>query len=243
MTEILNTIRTRATDPGQYDGQEIRWSQEGGGQNHIRRMFKEVLAPHLGAVAGKQVLDLGCGQGWLCRELADRGAEVTGLDASERNIAAAQRQYPGLSFEVGQLATYNPGRPLDMVTAIMVFEHFADLPASLRQVHDMLRQGGSLLAIAGDYHKFTRSRYGYDVAVDPIEDGVAATRTDYGDRAGVIYDINRTAGRIIADAETAGFEMAAQQAITAPAWLLEEQPRYRENAGDPLFHLFAFEAA
>lgn len=38
-----------------------------------------------------RVLDLGCGEGWLARELANRGLEVTGVDGSAALIAEAQR--------------------------------------------------------------------------------------------------------------------------------------------------------
>ena len=43
------------------------------------------------------VLDLGCGEGWLCRALHDRGIKATGLDASEHLINSA-RQHEGSSY-------------------------------------------------------------------------------------------------------------------------------------------------
>ena len=43
------------------------------------------------------VLDLGCGEGWLCRALHDRGIKATGLDASEHLIYSA-RQHEGSSY-------------------------------------------------------------------------------------------------------------------------------------------------
>ena len=45
------------------------------------------------AVLGRQperVLDLGCGEGWLLRALAERGIEVTGVDGDETLVQAAQ---------------------------------------------------------------------------------------------------------------------------------------------------------
>jgi len=56
----------------------------------------------LGAVVGgapRRVLDIGCGEGWLCRALAERGCECVGVDASAPLIEAA-RQSGGGRFEV-----------------------------------------------------------------------------------------------------------------------------------------------
>src|SRR5213083_3509867 len=46
----------------------------------------------LGDVAGKTILDLGCGEGGYARELARRGARVTGVDGSERLIEVARER-------------------------------------------------------------------------------------------------------------------------------------------------------
>lgn len=48
----------------------------------------------------KTVLDLGCGEGWLSRELASHGIDVTGIDASEPLIEAAKAK-GGARFLVG----------------------------------------------------------------------------------------------------------------------------------------------
>ncbi len=48
----------------------------------------------LGDVAGRAVLDAGCGEGFLARILAARGARVTGLDLSPKLIAMARGRDP-----------------------------------------------------------------------------------------------------------------------------------------------------
>ncbi len=52
-----------------------------------------------GDVRNQATLDVGCGEGWLTRELARRGARVTGVDASEPLVAAARAAGPE-SYEV-----------------------------------------------------------------------------------------------------------------------------------------------
>src|SRR5262249_20800321 len=55
----------------------------------------ELLAPK----AGERILDLGCGTGVLTAEIAGRGAEILGVDRSEKMIAQARKKFPALRFE------------------------------------------------------------------------------------------------------------------------------------------------
>ena len=69
----------------------------------------------------KTVLDLGCGEGWLARELAARGIDVTGIDASAPLIEAA-RELGGGAFVVLSYAEIIAGRlpfrsPFDLIVA------------------------------------------------------------------------------------------------------------------------------
>src|SRR5215813_2812065 len=63
----------------------------------------------LGDVAGERVLDAACGDGYLSRVLAERGALVTGIDLGPRLIELARQRDPGLTidYRVADL-----GRPL-----------------------------------------------------------------------------------------------------------------------------------
>jgi 2-polyprenyl-3-methyl-5-hydroxy-6-metoxy-1,4-benzoquinol methylase len=49
---------------------------------------------------GKRVLDVGCGNGFMCGQFLKLGCEVTGIDLSEQGIAHARAAYPGARFEV-----------------------------------------------------------------------------------------------------------------------------------------------
>jgi len=49
------------------------------------------------ALAPKRILDLGCGEGWLCRGLVEHGIEAVGVDASAPLIAQAQKAAAGRS--------------------------------------------------------------------------------------------------------------------------------------------------
>jgi len=56
----------------------------------IERAYQFVLE-QVGAVAGKRICDLGCGQGALSRRVGRLGATVTGIDTSSEMLALAQR--------------------------------------------------------------------------------------------------------------------------------------------------------
>ena len=68
------------------------------------------ILPHmlglLGDVAGQDVLDAGCGEGYLARILAGRGARVTGIDLSPRlvGLAGTKAAYGAITYRVGDLS-------------------------------------------------------------------------------------------------------------------------------------------
>jgi uncharacterized protein len=53
--------------------------------------------------AGQPVVDAGCGPGHVTAYLAERGADVIGLDLSPEMVSEARRRFPGPTFQVGDL--------------------------------------------------------------------------------------------------------------------------------------------
>lgn len=90
-------------------------------------------------VAGKHVLDLGCGSGEVSLEAAKLGATVTGIDIVPAMIEIARRQAAAAGFErttsysVGNVAGGDLPRA-DIVMMIGVIEYYADLEALLQRV-------------------------------------------------------------------------------------------------------------
>ena len=52
---------------------------------------------------GRRVIEVGCGDGWNCAQLADRGFEVVGTDFNEQAIDWARRMAPSIPFFCGDL--------------------------------------------------------------------------------------------------------------------------------------------
>jgi SAM-dependent methyltransferase len=72
----------------------------------------EACAAALPALAGAAVLDLGCGEGWLARALAARGARVAGADGSAPLVERARAADPGVALrgrELRDAASPTPG--------------------------------------------------------------------------------------------------------------------------------------
>ena len=108
-----------------------------------------VLWAFLGDVAGRCVLDAGCGTGYLTRQLAQRGALVTGIDVSARMIALAREANPGCDVHVDScttLATIDDGA-FDAVVANYVVMDVPGLTATMAAFSRVLRPDGIAVMI------------------------------------------------------------------------------------------------
>lgn len=104
----------------------------------------------LATLAGKAVLDVGCGGGILAESMARRGAAVTGIDLAEKSLRVAQLHRLESGVEVTYrcvsaeaLATEAPGS-FDVVTCMEMLEHVPDPASTIRACAALLRPGGWL---------------------------------------------------------------------------------------------------
>jgi 2-polyprenyl-6-hydroxyphenyl methylase/3-demethylubiquinone-9 3-methyltransferase len=96
------------------------------------RMGRDIEAPR--PLAGLSLLDIGCGGGLLSEPMARLGARVTGIDAAARNVAAARLHAAEVGLDIAYRdssieALAAEGARFDVVLAMEVVEHVADLPA------------------------------------------------------------------------------------------------------------------
>lgn len=83
------------------------------------------------SLQGLRILDVGCGGGVFCEPLARLGAEVTGIDPVEENIAAAKAHAEGVGLWVTYLTSHvedlpQDTPPFDVIIASEVIEHIDD---------------------------------------------------------------------------------------------------------------------
>ncbi|HZS63775.1 MAG TPA: bifunctional 2-polyprenyl-6-hydroxyphenol methylase/3-demethylubiquinol 3-O-methyltransferase UbiG [Xanthobacteraceae bacterium] len=105
----------------------------------------------LDCLKGLRLLDIGCGGGILSEPLARIGAAVVGADPSEMNIGVAKRH----AAESGVVVDYrcttaealaDAGERFDVVLAMEVVEHVADVEIFVRRCGEMVKPGGLMIA-------------------------------------------------------------------------------------------------
>ena len=103
------------------------------------------------ALAGKQVLDIGCGGGLLAEVLSDLGAIVTAIDASEKtiNVAKAHAKKVGsnvnyIKASLEEFSKIKPKAKFDVITCLEMLEHVPDPLQILKKCSDLLNQDGDL---------------------------------------------------------------------------------------------------
>ena len=89
----------------------------------------------------------GCGGGLLCEPMTRLGATVTGVDAAERNIATARLHAEGQGLAIDYRETTaetlaTEGRQFDIVLALEIIEHVADIDLFLRSCGQLTKPGG-----------------------------------------------------------------------------------------------------
>jgi len=104
----------------------------------------------LDALAGLRMLDIGCGGGILSEPLARLGAVVVGADPSQANIEAARLHAAEAAVSVDYRATTaeaiaDAGERFDVVLAMEVVEHVADLSLFIKRCAEMVTPGGLMI--------------------------------------------------------------------------------------------------
>ena len=163
-------------------------------------------------IDGLRALDIGCGAGILCEPLCRLGATVVGADPAEANIAAARLHAERGGLTIDYRATTaerlaEAGEIFDVVLAMEVVEHVADLAAFVRCCAGMVSPGGLMvtatinrtlksfaLAIVGAEYVLRwlpRGTHRWDKFVTPNELEAVLERNGLRtiDERGVVYNI------------------------------------------------------
>jgi SAM-dependent methyltransferase len=114
------------------------------------------LLEMLGDITGRRVLDAGCGEGYLARVLAARGACVTGIDLSPRLIELARSKDPGcgIDYQVADLSQPQPGTTgcFDAAASYLALNDVRDYRGFAATLAASLKPGGRLaLALNNPY--------------------------------------------------------------------------------------------
>jgi len=109
-----------------------------------------ILRSVIPSLAGKRILDIGCGSGALAAVFAAEGADVIGIDPNPVAIAAARKQNSGIRFEIGIAeALPFPDDTFDSTIIINALHHVpaASMDQALAEVRRVTKPAGFLLII------------------------------------------------------------------------------------------------
>lgn len=137
----MPSITEQAWNPGHYD-------RAGAFVPQLASDLLTLLAPK----RGERVLDLGSGTGALSAQLAERGADVLGVDASSEMVDEARRKYPTLAFKVGDGQQLAFEREFDAVFSNATLHWMPRADAVAEGVARALRPGGRFVAEFGGAH-------------------------------------------------------------------------------------------
>jgi 2-polyprenyl-6-hydroxyphenyl methylase/3-demethylubiquinone-9 3-methyltransferase len=190
-------------------------------------------AKRLDSLAGLRVLDIGCGAGLLSEPLARLGAQVVGADPAEDNVKAAlvHAERSGLQIDyraVTAEALADAGECFDIVLAMEVVEHVADVPLFIKCCAEMVKPGGLMivatinrtlksfgLAIVGAEYilgLIPRGTHRWDKFVQPDElaEAIEQNGLTVTDERGVILNLLRGELQLAADTDV-NYMMVAER--------------------------------
>ena len=167
-------------------------------------------AKSLNCLSGLRMLDIGCGAGLLCEPFTRLGAQVIGIDPSATNIAAAklhaEKGHLSVDYRCTTVEEMDHRERVDIVLAMEVVEHVADVGLFLSRCAAMLKPGGLMvvstinrnwksfaLAIVGAEYVLRwlpRGTHQYEKLVTPqeLEAPLAASGMDVVEKRGVFFN-------------------------------------------------------
>ncbi|MDQ3572577.1 MAG: class I SAM-dependent methyltransferase [Actinomycetota bacterium] len=138
MTSLAEEAKPTAWSAGAQDWADVMEGWNGWGVPVYRHVLS--LVP---ALDGARILDVGCGAGRFCRLAADRGADVSGLDATPEFTEIARSRVLGADIRVGGMERLPwEDDSFDLVTGFNSFFLAEDPVKALREAARVTRPGG-----------------------------------------------------------------------------------------------------
>jgi SAM-dependent methyltransferase len=108
-------------------------------------LYRDVL-DRLDLRAGSRLLDAGCGSGMFCELALERGADVSGLDATPQLLELARRRAARADLRRGDLEALPwEARSFDFVTGLNSFQYAADPGRALAEARRVTKPGGKVI--------------------------------------------------------------------------------------------------
>jgi ubiquinone/menaquinone biosynthesis C-methylase UbiE len=140
---------SRITDQWEANAAEYTTLVDGRGTPHHRKILNPCVEQLLGDVTGKRLLDAGCGEGYLSEYYAQQGADVVGVDISEKMIAICEKRSKrqNLAYFVGDVCNLHlfQESSFDLVLCNLVLLNVPCYERALQEFYRILRYNGLLV--------------------------------------------------------------------------------------------------
>ena len=112
---------------------------------NLKKYFK-IKNDKLNFLDGLKILDIGCGGGLISEPMARLGANVTGIDASEKNISVAMLHSKKSGLKINYLNTSPENlkefEKFDIILNLEIVEHVEDVSLYIKSCHKLLKKNG-----------------------------------------------------------------------------------------------------
>jgi trans-aconitate methyltransferase len=157
------------------------------GNGRFVALLAEPLVEALAPRPGERILDLGCGDGFLTRRIAESGATMVGVDSSPQMVAAAKEQGADARLASGESLPFD--QEFDAVFSNAALHWMNDHDAVLRGVYRALKPGGRFVAECGGEGNIAAIRVAllavltpHGVPAEQIENNRFYSPAEYRDR-------------------------------------------------------------
>lgn len=141
--------------------QSYGWEARGPGQCCSGNYLTPLVLALLKQNRAQRVLDVGCGNGSLCAEMAGHGLQVVGLEYDAGGVALARREHPSIPFynygiEADPALLLSNEELFDTVVSTEVIEHLYS-PHMLPKYAAAVLKPGGLLIVSTPYHGYLKN--------------------------------------------------------------------------------------
>ena len=144
-----DSVRKQWNNLADYWVQQVRYEEQLWRDSLNAPAFKKMV----GDVQGLRLLDMGCGEGYFSRFYAKAGADVTGIDFSDNQIAAAQEEESraplGIRYQRADASKMGDveSEGFDIVISFMALMDIEDYEGAIMQAARVLKPGGRFMFI------------------------------------------------------------------------------------------------
>jgi SAM-dependent methyltransferase len=137
--------------------EQTAWTDSSAYETFMGRWSELLASPFLAVAAippASRVLDAGCGTGVLSRALAEAGATVVGIDASEPYLQGARdrRSHPNITYEHGDIYRMRfADRYFDAAVSTLVLDVLPDPAPAAAEMRRVTRPGGVVASAVTDF--------------------------------------------------------------------------------------------